>query len=80
MKRIKEKTETITTRGQEKITPNKIVPLGATRIKETKTPKGKTINHDKGRTIISELTSLALYVVIMEIIHTTAPKLLISNG
>jgi hypothetical protein len=50
-----EKIETITTWDQEEITPNKIVPLGATKIKATRTPKGETIiiNHDKGRTIIS---------------------------
>jgi hypothetical protein len=55
--------------------------LGETRIKETKTPKGETIkiNDDKGRPIIGKLTSLSLYAVSMEIILTTAPKLLISN-
>jgi hypothetical protein len=81
MPRRKEKIETITTRDQEEITPNKTIPLGETRIKATKTPKGETItiNHDKGRTIISELTSLALYVVSMDIILTTAPKLSITN-
>jgi len=36
----KEKNEIIITREQEEITQNKTIPLGATRIKETKTPKG----------------------------------------
>jgi hypothetical protein len=53
-----------------------------TRIKANRNPRGKTItiNHNKGRKIISELTSLVLYVVIMDIILTTTPKLLITNG
>jgi hypothetical protein len=53
--RRKEKTETTTTQVQEKITSNKNNPLGETKIKAIKTPKGEkiTINHDKGRTIIS---------------------------
>jgi hypothetical protein len=82
MPRRKEKIETITTQDQEEITPNKIIPLGETRIKETKTPKRETItiNHDKGRAIDSELTCLALYVAIMNIILTIAPKSPISNG
>ena len=81
MPRRKEKIETITTRDQEEITPNKIVSLGAIRIKATKTPKGETItiNHDKGRKITSELTSLVLYVVSMDIILTISPKSLTSN-
>jgi hypothetical protein len=81
MPRIKEKTETIRTQDQEEITPNKTISLGETKIKETKTPKGGeiTINHDKGRTITLESTSLVLYVVSMDIILTIAPKLLISN-
>jgi hypothetical protein len=60
------------------ITPTTI-PLGATN---TKTPKGApiTIYHDKGSTKIFELTSLALYVVSMDIILIIAPKFLISNG
>jgi hypothetical protein len=41
MPRIKEKTETITTWDQKEITPNKTIPLGATRIKATKICKGK---------------------------------------
>jgi hypothetical protein len=62
--------------------PNKTNPLGATRIKATKTPKGETItiNHDKGRTINLELNSLVLYVVSMYIILTTSPNLSSSNG
>jgi hypothetical protein len=82
MPRIKGKIETITIQDQEEITPNKTIPLGETRIKEIKTPKGETItiNHDKRRTITSELTSLTLYVVIMDIILTISPKLSISNG
>jgi hypothetical protein len=56
MPRRKGKTETITTWDQEEITPNKTLPLGETRIKATKTPKGETItiNHDKGGTITSD--------------------------
>jgi hypothetical protein len=55
MPRRKGKTETITNWDQEEITPNKIIPLGVIRIKETKTPKGETIkiNHNKGGTITS---------------------------
>jgi hypothetical protein len=81
MPRRKGKIETITTRGQDGITCNNTVLLGETRTKETKTSKGETIiaNHDKGRTISLELTSLALYVESMEIIHTTAPKFPTSN-
>jgi hypothetical protein len=82
MPKIKEKTETITTWDQEEITPNKTILLGETRIKATKTPKEATItiNHKKRITIISELTSLVLYVGIMDIIITTTPKLPITNG
>jgi hypothetical protein len=56
--------------------------LGATIIKATKAPKGETItvNHAKGRKMTLEKSSLALYVVIMDIILTIAPKLPISNG
>jgi hypothetical protein len=81
MPRRKEKTETTTTQDQEEITPNKTIPLGETRIRETKNPKGAkiAINHDKGRTITLELTSFALSLVSMEIILTIASKLLISN-
>jgi hypothetical protein len=50
MPRRKGKTETIITRDQEEITPNKTIPLGATRIKETRTPKGTITTNDKGRT------------------------------
>jgi hypothetical protein len=79
--RTNEKTKTITTWDHEEITPNKTVTLGATRIKEIKTTKGVPIkiNHTKGRTIISELTSLVLYVVSMDIILTSSSKLLITN-
>jgi hypothetical protein len=64
------------------ITPNKTIPLGETIIRETKTPKGETItiNHDKGRTITFEITSLALFVVSMDITLTISPKFPISNG
>jgi hypothetical protein len=81
MPRRKEKTKTITTQDQEEITPNKIISLGAIIIKTTKTPKGETItiNHDKGGTITLELTSISLYEESVDIILTTAPKLLISN-
>jgi hypothetical protein len=41
MPKRKEKIEMITTRDQEEITPNKTIPLGATRIKEPKIPRGK---------------------------------------
>jgi hypothetical protein len=37
----KEKIETMTTRDQEEITPNKSIPLWATRIKEPEPPRGK---------------------------------------
>jgi hypothetical protein len=82
MPRRKEKNETITTQDQEEITPNKTIMFGATRIKEARTPKGATtkINHAKGRKTISELTSLALYVVSMDIILTISLKLPIING
>jgi hypothetical protein len=81
MPRRKEKIETITTQYQEEITPNKTVMLGEIRIKETRTPKGEiiTINHEKGRKKICELTSLVLYVVSMDIILTISPKLQITN-
>jgi hypothetical protein len=56
--------------------------VGATTIKETRTPKGEaiTIDHDKGITTISELTSLVTCVVNMDIMLTISPKLLITNG
>jgi hypothetical protein len=78
----KGETETITTQDPKEITPNNTIPLGATKIKATKTPKGApiTINHNKGRTINFELTSLALFLVSMDIILTVAPKFPISNG
>jgi hypothetical protein len=55
MPRIKGKIEIITTRDHEEITPIKTIPLGETRIKVTKNPKGEpiTIHHDKGRIITS---------------------------
>jgi hypothetical protein len=50
--------------------------LGATR-----TPKGTIIKKDKGITTkIFRITSLALSVVSMDIIHTIAPKFPTSNG
>jgi hypothetical protein len=82
MPRRKEKTKKITTQDEEEITPNKTVIVGTTKIKATKNPKGEiiTINHNKGRTIISALTSVVLYVVSTNIILTTSPKLSITNG
>jgi hypothetical protein len=81
MTRRKEKTKTITTQNWKEITPNKTISLGETRIKATKTPKGEKIkiNHKKGRTVTSELTSLMIYVVSMDIILTISPKFMISN-
>jgi hypothetical protein len=56
--------------------------FGATRTKDTKTPKGALIPiyHAKGRTTIFELPFLVLYVMSMDIILIIAPKFLISNG
>jgi hypothetical protein len=76
MPRRKGKTETIITRDQAEITPNKTIPLG-----ETRTTKGTITTNDKGRTIkILGLNSLVLSVVSMDIIHTISPKLSTSNG
>jgi hypothetical protein len=50
MPRIKGKNETIITWDWEEITLNKTIPMGATRIKETRTPKGKITTNSKGRT------------------------------
>jgi hypothetical protein len=76
MPRRKEKTETIITRDQVEITPNKTNPLGETRIKVTRTPKGTITTNAKGRTTttISGRTSLALFAVSMDIILTISPK------
>jgi hypothetical protein len=49
MPRRKEKTETIITQDQEEITPNKTNPLGETKIKATRTPKGTITTNTKGR-------------------------------
>jgi hypothetical protein len=67
----------MTTQDHEGMTPITI-PLGATN---TKIPKGEpiTINHDKGRITIFEITSLVLYLVSMDIILIIAHKFLISN-
>jgi hypothetical protein len=82
MPRRKEKIETIITRDQVEITPNKTNLLGATRIKVTRTPKGTITTNSKGRTTIttSGRTSLVLFVVSMDIILTISPKFLTSNG
>jgi len=82
MPRRNGKNETTTTRDQDKITLNKTILLGETKIRETKTPKGETItiHYDKGKKITLELTSLELFVLSMDIIFTISPKFPISNG
>jgi hypothetical protein len=82
MPRRKDEIGTTTTQVKEGINPNNTNRLGATRTKDTKTPKGALIPiyHAKGRTTIFELPVLALYVMSMDIILIIAPKFLTSNG
>jgi hypothetical protein len=81
MKKRKEKNETIITHDQEEITPNKTNLLGATRIRVIRTPKGTITTNAKGgtKTTTSSQTSLALFVVSMDITITISPKLPTSN-
>jgi hypothetical protein len=81
MKKIKEKTETITTRVKAGITPNRTNLLGATKTKGIRTPKGETTTDIKGKiTIIFKPTSLVPFAVSSVIILIISPKSLILNG
>jgi hypothetical protein len=81
MPRRKEKIEKIITQDQAETTPNKTNLLGETRIKVTRNPKEIITTNSKGITTTKTLgqTSLALFVVSMDIILTIAPKFLTSN-
>jgi hypothetical protein len=81
MPKRKGKTETIIISDQEEITPNKTNLLGATRIRVIRTPKGTITTNSKGgtKTTTSSQTSLALFVVSMDITITISPKLPTSN-
>jgi len=81
MPRIKEKIETIITEDRKEINPNKSNLLGATKIRVTRTPKGKITTNAKGRkTTTSRQNSLARFVVSMDTTLTITPKLINSNG
>ena len=61
------------------INPHSINPLGATRTKETKTPKGAVITNAKGEILLKPST-LVLFVAYTVITPTIAPRLQISKG
>jgi hypothetical protein len=68
-----------TTLVKARINPHSINPLGATRTKRTKTPKGEITTNAKGR-IMLKPSSLVPFVVGSFITLTIAPRSLISNG
>jgi hypothetical protein len=82
MPKRKEKYETIITKDQEEITQNKTNLLGETRIRVTRTPKGRITKNTKGgkKKKTYGRNSLALFVVIMVIIITISSKFPTSNG
>jgi hypothetical protein len=79
MPRRKNEMGTITTLVKAGINPHSINPLGATRTKATKTPKGAITTNAKGEIILKPY-SLVPFVVSSFITLTIAPGSLISNG
>jgi hypothetical protein len=79
MPRRKDGTGITTTLVKAGINPHNTNPLGATRTKGTKTPKGAIITNAKGE-IMLKPSSLVLFVVSSVITLTIAPRSLISNG
>jgi hypothetical protein len=79
MPRRKEGTGITTTQVKAGINPHSTNPLGATRTKGTKTPKGAIITNAKGK-IMLKPSSLVPFVVSLVSTLTIAPRLLISNG
>jgi hypothetical protein len=59
--------------------PHSINPLGATRTKATKTPKGETTTNAKGGIMLKPY-SLVCFVVSLVITLTISPRSLISKG
>ena len=79
MTRRKDETGITTILVKVGINPHNINPLGATRTKGTKTPKGAIKTHTKGGTLL-KLSTLVLFVAYMVITLTTAHSSLISKG
>jgi hypothetical protein len=79
MPRRKDGTGITTTQVKAGINPHSTNPLGATRTKGTKTPKGEIITNAKGE-IMLKPSSLVPFVVSSVITLTIAPRSLISNG
>jgi hypothetical protein len=61
------------------INPHSTNPLGATRTKGNKTPKGAITTNAQGEIMLKPST-LVLFVVSSVITLTISPRLLISNG
>jgi hypothetical protein len=81
MPRRKDGTGIIITQVKAGINPNNTNPLGATRTRGIKTPRGAIIINSKGEiTIILKPTSLVPFLVSSAITLIISPKLLISNG
>jgi hypothetical protein len=78
MPRRKDGTGIVTTLVKVGINPHSINPLGATRTKGTKTPKGE-ITNAKGE-IMLKPSSLVPFVVNSFITLTISPRSRISNG
>jgi hypothetical protein len=78
MPRRKDGTRITTTLVKARINPHSTNPLGATRTKGTKTPKGAITINAKGE-IMLKPSSLVLFVVSSVITLTISPKSLISN-
>jgi hypothetical protein len=79
MPRRKDGTGITTTLVKAGINPHSTNPLGATRTKGTKTPKGAITTNAKGG-IMLKPSSLVPFVVSSVITLTIAPRSLISNG
>jgi hypothetical protein len=79
MPRRKDRIGITTTLVKAGINPHNANPLGETRTKGTKTPKGEIITNAKGE-IMLKPSSLVPFVVNSVITLTIAPRSLISNG
>jgi hypothetical protein len=79
MPRRKDRIGITKTQVKAGINPHSTNPLGATRTKGTKTPKGAITTNAKGG-IMLKPSSLVHFVVSSVITLTIAPKSLISNG
>jgi hypothetical protein len=79
MPRRKDGTRITTTQVKAGIHPHSINPLGETRTKGTKTPKGTIITNAKGE-IMLKPSYLVPFVVNSIITLTISPRSLISNG